>query len=181
MVCLGIIMLGYPELLPQAISWRIFLFSLVVMLFYVLYKAMHPFHQLKIKWYHIGCKRTTGLLCMRGSIKFLLVLWWRLCKWVFFSSQKQLFNVTNYICRRLYPSHKPSPFPSCLLISSFCCPKSSSICLAHPARAEGLPAKPLFRLGTGKPQGTTSTFPLQRWEVSPLSFPCVTDDCGCNS
>lgn len=53
-----------------------------------LYKAIHPFHQLRIKCFYFRCKRAMRFLCMRECIKFYLVLWWRLCKWVFLSSWK---------------------------------------------------------------------------------------------
>lgn len=98
----------------------------------------------------------------------------------FFLEENYLVGQTRSVwdCK---PSYKPKPFPFGSLIFSFWCTKNSSICLAYTSKTEsrGSTTKPLFRLGTCEPQGTPKTLPLQKWGVTPLHFPCVTDACVC--
>lgn len=148
-----------------------------------LYKATH---QLKLKWFSIAYKRAMRFLCMRECIKFYLVLWWRLCKWVsFFLPRRKLFSRTTRSAWGCKPSYKPRPFNwimdfQFLLYKKAACKHKFVLLILQGWRAEGLLAKPLLRLSTSEPQGNPQTFPLQEWGVSPLHFPCVTDACVCN-
>lgn len=147
-----------------------------------LYKAIHTSHQLKIKFFYLRCKREMGFFVWENVLNSTLC-----CdegcvngSFFFFPEENYLVEQTRFAwdCK---PSYKLRPFPSGSWTFSFCCSKSSSVCLAYTSRTEsrGSASKATLQTRYQWAKGTPKTFPLQEWGVSPLHFPFLTDACVC--